>query len=80
VHARLPQGLGVWPAIWTLGDNRGDVGWPACGEIDIMEFVFHTPDRTHATLHWQRDGQHASKGQSLPVDRPWDAFHVYAVD
>jgi beta-glucanase (GH16 family) len=80
VRARLPQGRGVWPAIWTLGDNRSQVGWPACGEIDIMEFVGHTPDKTHATLHWQRDGKHVSSGQALTVERPWDAFHVWAVD
>jgi beta-glucanase (GH16 family) len=80
VRARLPHGRGVWPAIWTLGTNRGDVPWPACGEIDIMEFVGHTPDKTHGTMHWQRDGQHASKGQAFTIDRPWDDFHVYAAD
>src|SRR5262245_53174474 len=41
VRARLPQGRGVWPAIWTLGDNRSDVGWPACAESEIMEFGGH---------------------------------------
>jgi beta-glucanase (GH16 family) len=80
VRARVPEGRGVWPAIWTLGANRSEVGWPACGEIDIMEFVGHTPDKTHATLHWARDRQHASIGQALTLERPWDAFHVYAVD
>jgi len=80
VRARVPEGRGVWPAIWTLGTNRTEVGWPACGEIDIMEFVGHTPDKTHATLHWARDRQHASSGQALTLERPWDAFHVYAVD
>jgi beta-glucanase (GH16 family) len=80
VRARLPHGLGVWPAIWTLGTNRGDVPWPACGEIDIMEFVGHTPDQTHGTVHWQRVGQPASSGQALAIERPWEDFHVYAVD
>ena len=80
VRAKLPQGKGVWPAIWTLGDNRSEVGWPACGEIDIMEFVGHTPDKTHATLHWQQTGKHVSNGQAITIERPWQDFHVYAVD
>jgi beta-glucanase (GH16 family) len=42
VRAKLPQGKGVWPAIWMLGDNKTKVGWPACGEIDIMEFYTGT--------------------------------------
>jgi len=80
VRARLPHGKGVWPAVWMLGDNIGQVGWPACGEIDIMEFVGHTPDRTHATLHWRNAAGHTSNGHALNVDRPWEAFHVYSVD
>jgi beta-glucanase (GH16 family) len=63
-----------------LGDSRGKVGWPACGEIDIMEFVGHTPDKTHATLHWRKDGKHASNGKALTVSKPWEDFHVYAVE
>ena len=43
VRAKLPQGKGVWPAIWTLGTNISKVGWSACGEIDIMEFVGKEP-------------------------------------
>jgi beta-glucanase (GH16 family) len=45
-----------------------------------MEFVGHTPDKTHGTVHWQRGGQHASSGQAVGIERPWDDFHVYAVD
>lgn len=80
VRAKLPQGKGVWPAIWMLGDNIKTVGWPACGEVDIMEFVGHTPDKVHATLHYRKEGKHASKGSALKVDKPWEAFHVYAVE
>ncbi|MDR3246305.1 MAG: glycoside hydrolase family 16 protein, partial [Prevotellaceae bacterium] len=43
VRAKLPEGRGVWPAIWTLGTNINKVGWPVCGEIDIMEFVGYEP-------------------------------------
>ena len=49
IRARLPEGKGVWPAIWMLGSNIGEIGWPACGEIDIMEFVGHDPNHVHAT-------------------------------
>ena len=49
VRAKLPAGTGMWPAIWTLGVNRKTVGWPACGEIDIMENVGFEPLRIHGT-------------------------------
>ena len=78
-RAKLPHGLGTWPALWTLGDDP-KTGWPACGEIDIMEFVGHTPDKVFATVHYQKDGKHASSGHPLEVAAPWDAFHVYAVE
>ena len=80
VRAKLPHGLGVWPAIWMLGDDISKVGWPACGETDIMEFVGHSPKQVHATVHYRIDGKHQSNGKALDVDKPWDGFHVYAVD
>lgn len=80
VRAKLPQGKGVWPAIWMMGVDRPKVGWPACGEIDIMEFVGHTPDKMHATVHWRQEGKHRSKGSNLKVQRPFDDFHVYAME
>ncbi len=80
VHAKLPQGKGMWPAIWTLGDDIGKVGWPKCGEIDIMEFVGKEPDKIHGTTHFSVDDEHRSKGKALTVDKPFDAFHVYAVE
>src|SRR5688500_16906060 len=45
-----------------------------------MEFVGHMPDKTHANAHWPRDGRNTSSLQSLTVQRPWDAFHLYAVE
>jgi beta-glucanase (GH16 family) len=80
VRAKLPHGLGTWPAIWMLGDDKSKFGWPACGEIDIMEFVGHTPGKVHATVHFQKDGKHKSSGHNLSVTAPWDDFHVYAVE
>lgn len=82
VRAKLPRGRGVWPAAWMLGVNRRQVGWPACGEIDILEFVGHTPDTVHATAHFRnRDGRHQQSGDRLKVgDPPSDDLHVYAVE
>ncbi len=80
VRAKLPQGLGVWPAIWMLGTNHNTLGWPRCGEIDIMEFVGKEPDKVHANVHFSKDGKHASKGGKLSVSAPYDDFHLYAVE
>jgi beta-glucanase (GH16 family) len=80
VRAKLPQGRGVWPAIWMLGTNETSVGWPRCGEIDIMEFVGKQPDHIHGTIHYFKDGKHRSNHGSLQTDRPFDDFHTYAIE
>ncbi len=80
VRAKLPQGQGVWPAIWMLGDNQDAAGWPRCGEIDIMEFVGHDPDHVHATVHYSLDGKHKSSGSKLQTPAPYEDFHIYAVE
>jgi beta-glucanase (GH16 family) len=79
VEARiaLPMGQGLWPAFWALGVNIGSVGWPACGEIDVMEHV-NRETQTHGTIHWDAGG-HASYGGSTTVGDP-TAFHVYAIE
>jgi beta-glucanase (GH16 family) len=80
VRAKLPRGQGVWPAIWTLGENIREIGWPRCGEIDIMEFVGHTPDQVHANIHYGAGGQHRSRAGRLTVPSPCDDFHIYAME
>jgi beta-glucanase (GH16 family) len=52
IRAKLPIGKGIWPALWMLGEDITTVGWPACGEIDIMEYLGHNPDRVYGTGHW----------------------------
>jgi len=47
----LPQGQGIWPAFWIMGDNIEKAGWPACGEVDVMEFLGHEPGTVYGTLH-----------------------------
>ena len=48
---KMPEGVGTWPAFWMLGETISTVGWPLCGEIDIMEIVGHEPHKLHGTLH-----------------------------
>ncbi len=82
VRAKLPKGKGIWPAIWMMGDNIGKVGWPKCGEIDIMEYVGHTPKRSHATIHMQNKARkgNVSKGNNLYFENLEEEFHVFALE
>jgi beta-glucanase (GH16 family) len=80
VRAKLPKGRGTWPAIWMLGTNIRDVGWPTCGEIDIMEHVGFDPGRIHANVHTKAYNhvQGTNKGNSRLISAPEDEFHVYS--
>jgi beta-glucanase (GH16 family) len=82
VRAKLPTGRGTWPAIWTLGTNTRQVGWPACGEIDIMENVGFDPDLIHGNIHTKSYNhvRHTNKGSKITVEKPYEDFHVYAVE
>jgi beta-glucanase (GH16 family) len=89
VRAKLPSGSGVWPAIWTLGTNVGEtgnywgknastVGWPACGELDIMESWGHNPRYVSSAVHTKaRYGGVETGGISLPD--PYNNYHVYSM-
>lgn len=80
VRAKLPKGQGIWPAIWMLGENITSAGWPACGEIDIMELVGHQPQTTHGTVHYHKDGYKSSTGSSsLTTGNFSDQFHVFTL-
>ena len=83
IRAKLPYGKGIWPALWMLGESFSSVGWPSCGEIDIMEMIGGNGynDRTvHGTVHWNENG-HAMYGgsNSLPSGRFHDEFHVFSI-
>lgn len=82
VRARLPSGLGTWPAVWTLGDNISAVGWPRCGEIDIMEHVGYAPDSLYGTVHTDAFNhvEGTQVGKAIHVPDIEDGFHTYAVD
>lgn len=80
VRAKLPQGKGVWPAIWTLGVTCPGVKWPDCGEIDIMEFLGRQPDRVYGTLHYAVDGKHCQVQGAFEAKNLQDTFHLYAIE
>lgn len=82
VRAKIPSALGSWPAIWLLGNARTDVGWPACGELDIMEHVGFDPLKIHANIHTKAYNHkiHTNKGNSIEVDSPWEDYHIYAMN
>ncbi len=78
---RLPRGRGLWPAFWLLGTDIGTVGWPECGEIDIMEYRGQEPAIVHGSLHGPGySGGSALTGRYTLSDDTFDAgFHVFTV-
>ena len=92
VRAKLPSGAGTWPAIWTLGsnineagnyfgDSRGSVGWPACGEIDIMEQNGWDKTRSYGYFHWAntQTGEYQTQGTSTFIADSASEFHLYSL-
>lgn len=80
---KVPAGQGMWPAFWLLGDDIGEVGWPACGEIDIMENIGKEPGTIHGSIHGP--GYIGTVGLEAPYHLPEkerfaDNFHVFAVE
>ena len=82
VRAKLPASAGTWPAIWMLGSNFTTVGWPTCGEIDIMEQTGANKDITLGTLHWYNTtaNGNASYGETTAVADASSDFHLYTVE
>ena len=91
VRAKLPKGAGTWPAIWTLGanineignyfgDQFGNVGWPTCGEIDIMEQNGWNKNNIIGHLHWEdNSGQYKNQGGTKSIENSHDEFHIYSL-
>jgi beta-glucanase (GH16 family) len=80
VRAKIPQGRGTWPAIWMMPQDRS-AGWPACGEIDIMEGIGSKPAVIYQTIHTKAGNHvnHKQHGTVTPVQNLSDDFHVYAM-
>ncbi len=79
IRAKLPSGTGIWPAIWMLGSSIGSVGWPACGEIDIMEYVGYQPNTVHATVHTSAAYGANGSGSSKTLTTAEEEFHIYGL-
>ena len=79
---QIPRGQGLWPAFWMLGDNFPQVGWPACGEIDIMENIGREPGRVHGVVHGPNySGANGIGGEyNLSTGAFADDFHVFAIE
>lgn len=79
---RMPIGQGLWPAFWLLGADFGSVGWPACGEIDIMEYRGQEPRVVHGSVHGPgySGGNAVTRAYTIPSGTLADGFHVYAVE
>jgi beta-glucanase (GH16 family) len=82
VRAKLPSSLGTWPAIWTLGTNINEAGWPDCGEIDILEHVGYMPDTVHFNVHTEKYNHVKNTGKGTKISAPgvYNDFHVYAIE
>ena len=82
IRAKFNSSLGTWPAIWMLGGNISEVGWPACGEIDILEHVGYMPDTIHFNVHTTKYNhvKKTSKGSKILYPNAVNDFHVYALE
>jgi beta-glucanase (GH16 family) len=80
VRAKLPVGVGTWPAIWMLGDNISTVNWPACGEIDIMEHLGRDLNKIYGTLHHPGHSGANGDGGTVTISNATTEFHKYAAE
>jgi beta-glucanase (GH16 family) len=79
-RAKMPSGVGFWPALWMMGNNFPSVGWPACGEIDVMENKGGVPGQVQGTIHFSNSSnQHVQSTAfyNFPVGNGATNFHVY---
>jgi beta-glucanase (GH16 family) len=79
-RAKLPIGKGIWPAFWMLGSNISEVGWPKCGEIDILEYIGKEPDVIFTSLHTQASHGNTINTKKTKIETIEEGFHIYAVD
>lgn len=80
LRAKLPLGKGLWPAFWMLGSDFTSVGWPRCGEIDILEYVGKEPEYIFTSLHTPASHGKTTNTRKDRVKGIEEGFHTYAVN
>ena len=83
VRAKMPKGQGLLPAIWMLGDNKDQIDWPGCGEIDIVEVVGNEPSKFYSTIHFTNDENNYGEKQRshyLSTGDFSDSYHIFTLD
>jgi beta-glucanase (GH16 family) len=81
MRAKLPQGMGIWPAFWMLGSDIEVNPWPQCGEIDIMEHIGRMPGVIHGTAHGPEYNGNMGIGNSVMSESSiYENLHTYAVE
>lgn len=78
--AKLPIGKGVWPAFWMLGSNINEVGWPKCGEIDIIEYVGKERNTVYNSLHTEDSHGNTINSKKTELEGIENGFHIYGID
>ncbi len=78
-RAKMPNGKGTWPALWMLGSNIKEVGWPSCGEIDIMEYVGYQPNTIHTNIHTKNDYGVTNNKVAINTKTAEEEFHIYGI-
>lgn len=79
-RAKVPGGVGTWAAIWSLGSNINTVGWPACGEMDIMEHLGREVNKIYGTLHYPGNSGGNANGSFKMINNATTDFHVYSLE
>ena len=82
VRAKIPAGLGTWPAIWMLSTDNAYGDWPGSGEMDIMEHVGYDPNNIYITMHTQAYNHtiNTQRGTTVSVPTATTDYHIYRLD
>lgn len=80
VRAKVPAGVGTWAAAWALGSNITTAGWPACGELDIMEHLGREENKVYGTLHYPGHSGGNANGNTRIIQNATSEFHIYSTE